>query len=215
MFTTRNLFKHYLKYLKSKDATYTTLENSLDDAFIGEDFRLFSDENKKAAHDALKSLVDVDDASDDNFDGTFTLIGEARLRLEADAEMKRKKVYEKYQGSELKDKLLEIDRDLDIDKIDLNSSWDLANLYAYYLTLDRIIYFTDFNETTQLNDKNKNRLISKLSELVQDKSFDMLDRNLSFGIIDFYQNQQEDWKEKHELDFKNRIIVPTIYEADD
>ena len=38
MFTTRNLFKHYLKYLKSEDATYTTLENSLDDAFIGEDF---------------------------------------------------------------------------------------------------------------------------------------------------------------------------------
>lgn len=186
MFTTRNLFKHYLKYLKSEDATYTTLENSLDDAFIGEDFRLFSDENKKVAHDALKSLVDVEDVSDDNFDGTFTLIGEARLRLEADAEMKRKKVYEKYQGSELEEKLVEIDRDLDIDKTDLNSSWDLANLYAYYLTLDRIIYFTDFNETTQLNDKNKNKLISKLSELVQDKSFDMLDINLSFGIISFY-----------------------------
>lgn len=186
MFTTRNLFKHYLKYLKSEDATYTTLENSLDDAFIGEDFRLFSDENKKVAHDTLRSLVDVDDASDDNFDGTFTLIGEARLRLEADAEMKRKKCMKKYQGSELEEKLVEIDRDLDIDKIDLNSSWDLANLYAYYLTLDRIIYFTDFNETTQLNDKNKNKLISKLSELVQDKSFDMLDRNLSFGIIDFY-----------------------------
>ena len=89
MFTTRNLFKHYLKFLKSKDATYTNLENSLDDAFIGEDFRLFSDENKKVAHDALKSLVDVDDVSDDNFDGTFTLIGEARLRLEADAEKKK------------------------------------------------------------------------------------------------------------------------------
>lgn len=187
MFTTRNLFKHYLKFLKSKDATYTNLENSLDDAFIGEDFRLFSDENKKVAHDALKSLVDVDDVSDDNFDGTFTLIGEARLRLEADAEMKRKKVYEKYQGSEFEDKLLEIDRYLDIDKTAyLNSSWDLANLYAYYLTLDRIIYFTDFNETTMLNDKNKNKLISKLSELVQDKSFDMLDRNLSFGILSFY-----------------------------